>query len=241
MAEKSDVFCAIPLAPRRWCGQLQLRLIPRSSSAWLKPAVSARDNFYNGRDPQDFRCCSRRAYFVSQIGRCQLPEVPEIERINTSYPASFRAAQQQCVVSFRADPSAARHRVQCLQIILFAERYDLKMRQDVIGDDPRRFNRMYARLHRQARECGKHFRDRVRAHKSLVPPGGDAQQRRPGLRVVRMALLGGGNENGRIEENIHLATLSKRTQSASRARPQGCVPSLPPVRRYPDGPTDHRP
>ena len=100
---------------------------------------------------------------------------------------------------------------------------------------------MYARLDRQARECGKHFRDRVQAHKSLVLPRGDAQQRRPGLRVVRMALLGGGNENCRIEENIHLATLSKRTQSAPRARLQGCAPSLPPVPRCPDGPTDHRP
>ena len=35
------------------------------------------------------------------------------------------------------------------------------------------------------------------------PPSGDAQQRRPSLSVVRMALLGGGNENCRIEENIH--------------------------------------
>ena len=88
---------------------------------------------------------------------------------------------------------------------------------------------------------GIHFRDRVQPHKSLVLPRGDAQQRRPGLRVVRMALLGGGNENCRIEENIHLATLSKRTQSAPRVRPQGYAPSLPPVPRCPDGPTDHRP
>ena len=77
------------------------------------------------------------------------------------------------------------------------------MRQDVVGDDARRLNRMYARLHRQAREHGIHFRDRVQAHKSLVPSRGDAQQCRSGLRVVRMALLGGGNENCRIEENVH--------------------------------------
>ena len=81
------------------------------------------------------------------------------------------------------------------------------MRQDVLGDDARCLNRMYSRLDRQTRECGKHFRDRVQAHKSLVPPRGDPQQCRPGLRVVRMALLGGSNENCRVEENIHLATL----------------------------------
>src|SRR5580704_9996906 len=39
-------------------------------------------------------------------------------------------------------------------------------------------------------------------HKSLVLPRGDAQQCGPGLGVMRMALRGGGNENGRIEENI---------------------------------------
>lgn len=77
------------------------------------------------------------------------------------------------------------------------------MRQDVLGDDARRFNRMDARLDRQAGERGEHFRDRVLSHKSLILPRGDAQQRRPGLRVVRMALLGGGDENSCIEENIH--------------------------------------
>jgi hypothetical protein len=35
--------------------------------------------------------------------------------------------------------------------VLFAERYGFKMRQDVIGDDARRFNRMNARLDRMAR------------------------------------------------------------------------------------------
>jgi len=159
------------------------------------------------------------------------------------------------------------------------------MRQDVIGDNARRFKRMYARLDRQARESGIDFCDRVQAYKSLVLPRGDAQQRSPGLRVVRMALLGGGNKNCRIEENIHLArlrlrpercgnpvpfglhgsayrirekqkrldssatsfafpgilaTLSKGTQSAPRARLQGCAPNLLPVPRCPDGPTDHR-
>ena len=99
------------------------------------------------------------------------------------------------------------------------------MRQDVLGDDARRFNRMYARLDRQARERGKHFRDRVQAHESLVLPRGDAQQRRPGLRVVRMALLGGGNENCRIEENIHLGYAFKRdsirsSRTSSRMRSQ---------------------
>ena len=69
------------------------------------------------------------------------------------------------------------------------------MRQEVIADDARRFKWTDARLDRQARECGIDFRDLVQAHKSPVLPRGDAQQRRPGLRVVRMALLGGGNEN----------------------------------------------
>ena len=177
-----------------------------------------------GRSPPDF-LRSWRAYFLLQTGRRQLPEVPEIERVNTFYRAPCRAAQQQSVVNFRADPSAACHRVQCLQIVLFAEGYDLKMRQDVLGDDARRFNRMYARLDRQARECGKHFRDRVQAHKSLVLPRGDAQQRRPGLRVVRMALLGGGNENCRIEENIHSGYAFKTdsirsSRTSSRMRSQ---------------------
>jgi hypothetical protein len=63
---------------------------------------------------------------------------------------------------------------------------------------------MDAGLDRQAGECGKQFRDRMLAHKSRVLPGGDAQQRRSCLRVMRMALLGGGYENCRIEENIHL-------------------------------------
>jgi len=212
-----------------------------SRSSWLMRKLDVTEDI-----PTGHLCCtaglrSRCAYSLFQIGRCQLPEVPEIELINTFYRASSRAAQQQRVVNCRADSFAACHRVQCLQIVLFAERFDLKMRQDVIGDDARRFNRMDARLDRQARECGKHFRDRVQAHKPLVPPGGDAQQRRPGLRVVRMALLGGGNQNCGIEENVHLATLSKRTEAAPRAHPQGCVPSLPPVRRGPDGPTDHRP
>jgi len=38
-----------------------------------------------------------------------------------------------------------------------------------------------------------------------------------------MALLGGGNVNCRIEENVHLATLSKWTQSAPRACAQGDI------------------
>src|SRR5437667_734397 len=183
---------------------------------------------------------SWRAYFLFQTGRRQLPEVPEIERVNTLYRAPCRAAQQQSVVNFRTDPSAASHGVQCLQVVLFAKGHDLKIRQNVVGDDVRRLNRMYARLDRQACECGIHFRARVQAHKSLVLPRGDAQQRTPGLRVVRMALLGGGNEYGRVEENIHLVTPSERTQSAPRAHPQGCAPNLPVVPRRPDGPTDHR-
>ena len=76
------------------------------------------------------------------------------------------------------------------------------MWQDVIGDDARRFNGMYRRLDRQARECRIDFRDRVQPHKSPILPRDDTHQRRPGLRVVRMALLGGGNQNCRIEENI---------------------------------------
>src|SRR5271166_3122517 len=181
---------------------------------------------------QDFHC-SWRAYSLLQTGRSQLPEVPEIERVNTFYRASCRAAQQQSVVNFRADPSAACHRVQCLQIVLFAEGYDLKMRQDVLGDDARRFHRVYARLDRQARECGKHFCDRVQAHKSLVLPRGDAQQRRPGLGVVRMALLGGGNENCRIKENIHLGYAFKTdsvrsSRTSSRMRSQFAPGSAPP-------------
>lgn len=174
---------------------------------------------------EGFRPVSWRAYFLLQTGRGQLPEVPKIEGVNTFYRASCRTAQQQSVVNLRAAPSAACHRVHCLQIVLFAKRYDLEIRQDVLGDDARRFNRMYARLNRQARECGIHFRDRVLAHKSLVLPCSDAQQRRPGLRVVRMALLGSGNENRRIEENIHLAYAFKtdsirslRTSSRTRSQ-----------------------
>src|SRR5271157_5775211 len=171
------------------------------------------------RSRQGFHC-SWRAYFLLQTGRGQLPEVPEIERVNTFYRASCRAAQQQSVVNFRADPSAAYHRVQCLQIVLFAEGYDLKMRQDVLGDDACRFNRVYARLDRQA-------------HKSLVLPRGDAQQRRPGLGVVRMALLGGGNENCRIKENIHLGYAFKTdsvrsSRTSSRMRSQFAPGSAPP-------------
>jgi hypothetical protein len=88
----------------------------------------------------------------------------------------------------------------------------------------RRLNRMDAGLDRQAGECGKQFRDRVLAYKSLVLPGGDAQQRRSRLRVVRMALVGGGYENCRIEENIHLgyafktdSIRSSRTSSRMRS------------------------
>src|SRR5271157_5811638 len=176
------------------------------------------------RSQQDFHC-SWRAYFLLQTGRCQLPEVPEVERLNTLYRTSCRAVQQQSVVNFRADPSAACDRVQRLQIILVAGGYDLKIRQDVLGDDARRFNRVYARLDRQARECGKHCRDRVQAHKSLVLRRGDAQQRRPGLGVVRMALFRGGNENLRIEENIHLGYAFKTdsirsSRTSSRMRSQ---------------------
>jgi hypothetical protein len=69
------------------------------------------------------------------------------------------------------------------------------------------------------------MRGRVLAHKSLVLPRRDAEQRRPGLRVVRMALLGGGNENGPIEENIHLGYAFKTdsirsSRTSSRMRSQ---------------------
>ncbi len=77
------------------------------------------------------------------------------------------------------------------------------MRKDVVGYDASRFHRMYARLDRQAGEYGKHFRNRVPAHKSPVLPPADTQQRRPGLSVLRMALLGGGNQDCRIKENVH--------------------------------------
>ena len=60
------------------------------------------------------------------------------------------------------------------------------MRQDVIGDDARRFNGMYAWLDRQVRERGIHFRDRVQANESLSCPAA-AQEK--GLRVMRLALL----------------------------------------------------
>ena len=40
------------------------------------------------------------AYFLLQTGRCQLLEVTDIERVNTFYRASCRAAQQQSVVNF---------------------------------------------------------------------------------------------------------------------------------------------
>src|SRR5580658_2026071 len=90
------------------------------------------------------------AYFLLQAGRRQLPEVPEIERVNALCRASGRAAQQQRVVNFRADPSPACERIQRLQILLLAEGHDLKMRQDVFGDYPCRFNWMYARLDRQS-------------------------------------------------------------------------------------------
>ena len=168
------------------------------------------------------------ADFLLQTGRGQLPEVPKIEGVNTFYRASCGAAQQQSVVNLRAAPSAACHRVHCLQIVLFAEGYDHKMRQDVLIDDARRFNRMDARLNRQARERGKHFRDRVLAHKSLVLARSDAQQRWSGLREVRMTLLGGGNENGRIEENIHRGYAFKTdsirsSRTSSRMRSQ-CAP-----------------
>src|SRR6516165_6649576 len=112
------------------------------------------------------RKASWRQHFLLQAGRRQLLEVPEIERVNSFYRASCRATHQQSVVNFRADPSAACHHVQCLQIVFPAEGYHLKMRQDVIDDDARRFDRMYAWLDRQARECGINLRDRVEAHKS---------------------------------------------------------------------------
>lgn len=56
----------------------------------------------------------------------------------------------------------------------------------------------------KTRECRKHFRDRVQAHKSLVLSHGNTQQRRLSLREMRMAPLGPCNEHFRIEENIHL-------------------------------------
>lgn len=80
---------------------------------------------------------------------------------------------------------------------------------------------------------GKHFRDRVLAHKSLILARADAQQRRPRLRVVRMALLGGGNENGRIDENIQLdyafkTDLIRSSRTFSRVRSQSAPGSAMP-------------
>jgi hypothetical protein len=77
------------------------------------------------------------------------------------------------------------------------------MRKDVIRDDVRRLARVDAQLDRLAGECRKHLRDRVHTHESPVQPGCDTQQCGPRLRVVRMALFGAGDENGRVQENIH--------------------------------------
>src|SRR6516165_5843463 len=94
------------------------------------------------------RRTSWRAHFLLQTGRRQLLEIPEIERVNSFYRTSCRATHQQSVINFRADPSAACHHIQCLQIVFLTKGYHLKMRQNVIGDNARRFNRMYARLDR---------------------------------------------------------------------------------------------
>lgn len=53
--------------------------------------------------------------------------------------------------------------------------------------------------------------------KSLVMSRGDAPQRRPSPSVVWMALLGGGNQNCRIEENLH-GSYAFRTDSIRSSR-----------------------
>ena len=79
--------------------------------------------------------------------RCGNPtKKVEIEAVNTLHRTTCRAAEQQNVVNFRAAPSTACHRVERLQIVLLAEGYDLKIRQDVLGDNARRFNRVDARM-----------------------------------------------------------------------------------------------
>ena len=82
---------------------------------------------------------SRRTDFLSLTELGQLLEVPKVEGVNTFCGASRCATQQQCVVNLRATPSAACHRVHGLKIVLFAEGHDLKMQQDILGDDARRF------------------------------------------------------------------------------------------------------
>lgn len=185
--------------------------------------------------------CSWRAYFLLQTGWRQLFEVAEIKRVNALHCAPRRAAQQQSVVNSPADPSAVCHHLQRLQVILFGEGHDLKMREDVLGDDTSRLDRMYARMDRQVRECGKDFRNRVPTDEALVASCGDAQQRRPSLSVVWMALLGGSDEDCRVEENIQLATLSEWSLCALHARHRGCAPSWRLRRQHPDGPRDRRP
>src|SRR5208282_3546331 len=121
-----------------------------------------------------------------------------------------------------------------LLIVVFAKSDNLKMRQDVLGDNTRCFYRIDPRLYRQARQCGVDFRDRVRAHESPVLSCGNTQQRRPGLRVVGMALLGGGNKNRRVEEHVHTGYVfrtdwvrSSRTSSRRRSHfaPGSAVPT----------------
>ena len=97
---------------------------------------------------QGFGYSSGHAYFLLQPGRRQLFEVPDIKRVDAFYRASCRATEQKSIVNLRAGPSAAYHRVQRIQIVLFDEGHDFKMRQNVIGDDARRFERVYARLDR---------------------------------------------------------------------------------------------
>ena len=62
---------------------------------------------------------------------------------------------------------------------------------------------MNARLHREPRERSISLRDRMHAHEALVSAGGDTAQGRPRLRVMRMAVLGSGDEDACIEKNLH--------------------------------------
>jgi hypothetical protein len=95
---------------------------------------------------QGFRCFSGHSHFLLQTDRRQLFKVPDIKRVDTFYRASCRATEQKSIVNLRAGPSAACHRVQRIQIVLFAEGHNFKMRPNVIGDDARRFDRVYTRL-----------------------------------------------------------------------------------------------
>ena len=87
------------------------------------------------------------------------------------------------------------HDGHCLQVVLFAERYDLKVPQDVLGDDARRLHRMDARLDRQAVSAAN---TSAIERWPINPFSCPAATRSAGLalRVVRMALLGSGNEDG---------------------------------------------